>query len=564
MNQVGTGIRETFFAAARSGRARAKAQGTDAPRPSVAVSTMVSVRMAIHVALSPPDPLSLRPAGRALAARRPAAPGAALPHADPQLLASRRCRGSTSSTGSRIRTATTSRGSSFPRQTTRAGRRGRPRRRDGGVQPVRLLPRAVGGDVSVRVRAVAREAGAGAVPRAAAGAARGSRDVSSAPSIARRSERSTSWSTLNRRLRSEIALRHPPGAGRADARGDAALGQRLVPRLGWLLVQVAAAPRAGGALRLRLPDSAHARREGARRPGRARRRTSPTCTPGPRSTCRARAGSASTRPPGCSPAKGTFRLPRRPIPLSAAPRHRRGRQVARSTFSHEMTRAAHLRIAARDQAVHRRAVAADRRARRTHRRASCRADDVRLTMGGEPTFVSIDDMDGDEWNFTALGADEARAGRVRSSGGCRTGSRPAALLHFGQGKWYPGESLPRWALGCYWRRDGVPIWKDDSPDRRRDDRLRPRRAEAQALHHGARRARSGSIPRPRHSRLRRRLVLPLARAAAAGQRRSAEVRAEGRRGARAAGARSSSKARPVVGYVLPLRRRADAEPGRAG
>ena len=85
--------------------------------------------------------------------------------------------------------------------------------------------------------------------------------------------------------------------------------------------------------------------------------------------------------------------------------------------------------------------------------------DVRLTMGGEPTFVSIDDMDGPEWNFTAL-SDKKRELAGELLGRLQGHFAPGALLHFGQGKWYPGEALPRWALGCYWRTDGKPLWTD--------------------------------------------------------------------------------------------------------
>lgn len=91
--------------------------------------------------------------------------------------------------------------------------------------------------------------------------------------------------------------------------------------------------------------------------------------------------------------------------------------------------------------------------------ARLQGGDVRLTMGGEPTFVSIDDMDGDEWNTAALGPNKRLlAGRLLRRLADRFAVSP--LLHYGQGKWYPGEQLPRWALSCHWRRDGEPVWRD--------------------------------------------------------------------------------------------------------
>ena len=89
------------------------------------------------------------------------------------------------------------------------------------------------------------------------------------------------------------------------------------------------------------------------------------------------------------------------------------------------------------------------------------AGDVRLTMGGEPTFVSVTDADADEWNTAALGPTKrVLAADLLFRLKARYGA--SGFVHFGQGKWYPGEQLPRWALGCFWRTDGEPCWRDPS------------------------------------------------------------------------------------------------------
>lgn len=87
--------------------------------------------------------------------------------------------------------------------------------------------------------------------------------------------------------------------------------------------------------------------------------------------------------------------------------------------------------------------------------------DVRLTMGGEPTFVSIDDFESPEWDSAADGPLKRK---LAYNLALRLKNRFAhgGLLHFGQGKWYPGELFPRWQYGLYWRKDGLPLWKNDA------------------------------------------------------------------------------------------------------
>ena len=86
--------------------------------------------------------------------------------------------------------------------------------------------------------------------------------------------------------------------------------------------------------------------------------------------------------------------------------------------------------------------------------------DVRLTMGGEPTFVSIDDMESPEWNTEADG-EHKRSLAANLTKRLYDKFAIGGVLHQAQGKWYPGEPLPRWQFELCWRKDGKPIWHNE-------------------------------------------------------------------------------------------------------
>ena len=178
-------------------------------------------------------------------------------------------------------------------------------------------------------------------------------------------------------------------------------------------------------------------------------------------TSPAPAGSASTRRRGCSPARATSRSRARPRTAGAAPIagvHRGGAEVDFDVRQRGARASTRTRGSPRPTPTGSgRAIDALGRAVDD---APARAGDVRLTMGGEPTFVSIDDMEAPSGPSTADGPTKRGLAERPDRRAWPRRFAPGALLHHGQGKWYPGEPLPRWQIGVHWRADGVPVWSD--------------------------------------------------------------------------------------------------------
>ena len=203
---------------------------------------------------------------------------------------------------------------------------------------------------------------------------------------------------------------------------------------------------------------------------RARPQTSPICTRGPRPICPARAGSGSIPTSGLLAGEGHIPLACTPHPVSAAP-ITGAIEECDTTFEHTMS----VRRVVESPRVTKpysdeQWQSIDAFGKRIERQLT--VDDVRITIGGEPTFVASDDPDAPSGTRPQAGRRSARSRRASFSD-LRARFAPQGMLHYGQGKWYPGEQLPRWAFSLY-----LAARRQAGLDRRHVDRRRRTRTTA--------------------------------------------------------------------------------------
>ena len=121
--------------------------------------------------------------------------------------------------------------------------------------------------------------------------------------------------------------------------------------------------------------------------------------------------------------------------------------------------------------------------------------DVRLTMGGEPTFVSLDDTDHRAVEHRRRRPGEARPWPPRSPSGCARPTPRAGSSTAARASGTPASPCPAGSIALQWRTDGVPLWRA-----RRSSPTRGARA--------ATRRRPPATPRPSPPRSRSVLGLP--------------------------------------------------------